>query len=56
MPVDAVYPAKESEWTAKMRSDTEESLGEIRKWMANGQKRRWNCRACGHEQEYKKAL
>lgn len=51
-PVDAIYPAKDSEWTSKLRSTTKESSAEIRNGLAAGQKRRWNCWVCGREQDY----
>lgn len=53
VPVDAVYTTNNSEWTVTKHNMTRKSIEEIRNGMTSGQKRRWNCRACGHEQDYK---
>lgn len=52
IPVDAVYPEEEPKWTTLLRANTEASLAEIQSGLDKGQHRRWNCRACGHEQDY----
>lgn len=51
-PIDAIYPANESDWTSALRRTTEESLEEIQNDLSAGRSRRWNCRACGREQDY----
>lgn len=49
---DAISPVGESEWNDAMRTLNDRSVHEILADLAAGKKRRWNCRACNHEQDY----
>lgn len=49
---DAIAPTRIEDWNPAKHAMNNSSVAEITRALSKGQKRRWNCRACGCVQNY----